>query len=55
MVQSACCCDTQERRYIGFLCCIPKKSYCKNDYKINNDDNDRNDNNDNDDSNDDDD
>ena len=28
MVQSASCYDAQERRYIGFLCCISKESYC---------------------------
>ena len=28
MVQSASCFDAQERRYIGFLCCISKESYC---------------------------
>ena len=28
MEQSASCCNAQEQRYIGFLCCIPKESYC---------------------------
>ena len=28
MAQSASCYDAQEQSYIGFLCCIPKKSYC---------------------------
>ena len=31
MVQSASCYNAQERRYIGFLCCIPKESYCSCD------------------------
>ena len=30
MVQSASCYDAQEWRHIGFLCCIPKESYCIN-------------------------
>ena len=29
MVQSASCYDAQEPSYIGFLCCIPKESYCR--------------------------
>ena len=29
MVQSPSCYDAQERRHIGFLCCIPKESYCR--------------------------
>ena len=31
MVQFTSCYDAQEQRYVGFLCCIPEKSYCIRD------------------------